>query len=180
MISLASRVLVNGRELSAPHVSTCLAQGESLVIERIVSVFSGKDARVPSLNALKHSKSQPLNLSSCVSAHLKEWEQFWSFVDLDFPEAQGLTDAQRFNLYHLKSSAALSPETSIPAKALTGRAYEGHVFWDTEIFMFPFFLYTEPETARELLLYRYNTLPGAKNEQQKWDFVALATHGSRA
>ncbi|MFZ9596678.1 MAG: hypothetical protein ACO3A2_11460, partial [Bdellovibrionia bacterium] len=73
-----------------------------------------------------------------------------------------LTQASRFNLYHLKIAAHAHTQVSIPAKALTGRAYEGHIFWDTEIFMLPFYLYTEPEIAKTLLRYRYQTLEGAR------------------
>ena len=51
---------------------------------------------------------------------------------------------------------------SIGARALTGTAYKGHVFWDTDIFMLPFFTLTYPEAARALLMYRYHTLPAAR------------------
>ena len=51
---------------------------------------------------------------------------------------------------------------SIGARGLTGKAYKGHVFWDTEIFMLPFFTLTYPEAARALLMYRYHTLPAAR------------------
>lgn len=63
----------------------------------------------------------------------------------------------------LTNSALLIDEhASIGAKGLHGEGYKGHVFWDTEIFMLPFFIYTYPEIARKLLMYRYNTLDGAK------------------
>src|SRR5829696_97093 len=50
------------------------------------------------------------------------------------------------------------------ARALSGERYRGHVFWDTETFVWPFYLSTHPATARALLMYRYNTLPGARNK----------------
>lgn len=68
-----------------------------------------------------------------------------------------------FALYHLIISGEFSGDKySIPARNLSGEAYKGHVFWDTEMFLLPFFTYTKPEIAKKLLLYRYNTLDGAR------------------
>ena len=53
------------------------------------------------------------------------------------------------------------PRVSVAAKGLSGEGYKGHVFWDTEIFILPFFLYSFPQVAKNLLTYRYLTLPGA-------------------
>jgi trehalose/maltose hydrolase-like predicted phosphorylase len=65
-------------------------------------------------------------------------------------------------MYHLRIAVDRDPRASIPGRAFTGRAYEGHVFWDTEIFMLPFYLYTAPPLARNLLRYRHHTLDGAR------------------
>lgn len=169
-VALASRITVNGRELKSPRVSTHLSPGEILVIERRVSVFCRKTASEALGHAINHSKSQPRNLTVSIEQHVREWGRFWTASDLAFPVAPGPTDALRFTLYHLQSSAALAPQTSIPAKALTGKAYEGHIFWDTEIFIFPFFLYTDPGIARQILLYRYNTLSGARQRAHEMGY----------
>ena len=50
----------------------------------------------------------------------------------------------------------------MPAKGLTGQAYEGHYFWDTEIYLLPFLTYTSPRIARSLLAFRYKMLPQAR------------------
>jgi alpha,alpha-trehalose phosphorylase len=68
----------------------------------------------------------------------------------------------RFNAYHLTIAADRDPRISVPARALTGRAYEGHIFWDVEIFMLPWYIHTFPDVARCLLSYRYQTLDGAR------------------
>ena len=71
--------------------------------------------------------------------------------------------ALRFAIYHLNGAANPADErVSIGARALTGDAYLGHVFWDTEIYVLPFYVATWPEAARALLMYRYHTLPGAR------------------
>ncbi len=68
----------------------------------------------------------------------------------------------RFNLYHLIQSVGRDKYSNIAAKGLSGEGYEGHYFWDTEIFIFPVFLLTKPSLAKNLLMYRYNTLDYAR------------------
>ncbi len=79
---------------------------------------------------------------------------------------EGDTEAQsalRFNIFHLSSCSNIwDQRVSIAAKGMHGEGYKGHVFWDTEIFMLPFFIYTYPEIAKNLLMYRYETLDGAR------------------
>jgi trehalose/maltose hydrolase-like predicted phosphorylase len=95
--------------------------------------------------------------------HRRAWRERWLDADI---AVHGDPDAQlamRFALYHL--IAAGDPESdvaSIGARAMTGPGYRGHVFWDTEIFVLPFFVWTHPQTARALLAYRYRTLPAAR------------------
>src|SRR5262249_8090466 len=59
--------------------------------------------------------------------------------------------AIRFNLFHILQAAARAENAGVPAKGLTGKAYEGHYFWDTEIYLLPFLIYTSPQIARNLL-----------------------------
>jgi alpha,alpha-trehalose phosphorylase len=59
-------------------------------------------------------------------------------------------------------ASARAEDTGVPAKGLTGKAYEGHYFWDTEIYLLPFLTYTSPRIARNLLMFRYNMLPQAR------------------
>ena len=83
------------------------------------------------------------------------------------PGRPAVEQALRFGSYHLRLPAGDDARVSIGARTLTGRAYEGHVFWDTEIFMLPFYLHTEPALARKLLLYRHHTLDGARRRARE-------------
>jgi kojibiose phosphorylase len=77
----------------------------------------------------------------------------------------------RFSIYHLLIAANESdPRVNIGANSLSGERYRGHAFWDTEVFMLPFFIYTQPATARALLLYRYHTLDGARRNARDGGF----------
>jgi alpha,alpha-trehalose phosphorylase len=70
--------------------------------------------------------------------------------------------AIRFNLFHILQAAARAEDAGVPAKGLTGQAYEGHYFWDTEIYVLPFLTYTSPRIAKNLLTFRYKMLPQAR------------------
>jgi alpha,alpha-trehalose phosphorylase len=73
-----------------------------------------------------------------------------------------IQQAIRFNLFHILQASARAESTGVPAKGLTGQAYEGHYFWDTEIYLLPFLIYTSPRIARNLLAFRYKMLPQAR------------------
>ena len=73
-----------------------------------------------------------------------------------------IQQAIRFNLFHILQASARAEDTGVAAKGLTGQAYEGHYFWDTEIYLLPFLTYTSPRIARNLLAFRYKMLPQAR------------------
>jgi alpha,alpha-trehalose phosphorylase len=70
--------------------------------------------------------------------------------------------AIRFNLFHILQASGGAEDTGVAAKGLTGQAYEGHYFWDTEIYLLPFLIYTSPRIAKNLLTFRYKMLPQAR------------------
>jgi len=86
-------------------------------------------------------------------------------VQLDGPER--FQQAVRWNLFQLHQASARAETTGIPAKGLTGQAYEGHYFWDTEIYVTPFLTYTEPRITRNLLRFREGMLPQARERAQE-------------
>ena len=73
-----------------------------------------------------------------------------------------IQQAIRFNLFQILQASARAEDAGVPAKGLTGQAYEGHYFWDTEIYVLPFLAYTSPKIARNLLTFRYKMLPLAR------------------
>jgi len=75
--------------------------------------------------------------------------------------------AIRFNLFHILQASARAEDAGVPAKGLTGQAYEGHYFWDTEIYLLPFLTYTSPRIARNLLTFRYRMLAQARSHARQ-------------
>jgi beta-phosphoglucomutase family hydrolase len=141
---------------------------EPPALRRIISVFTSRDGPDPRAAALAHLQSiGGQDFEALLAAHAQHWSAFWGKADVRVPGRPAVEQALRFGSYHLRIAAADDPRVSIGARTLTGRAYEGHVFWDTEIFMLPFFLHTEPALARTLLLYRYHTLDGARRRARE-------------
>jgi alpha,alpha-trehalose phosphorylase len=73
-----------------------------------------------------------------------------------------IQQAIRFNLFHILQASARADDAGVPAKGLTGQAYEGHYFWETEIYVLPFLIYTSPRIAKNLLTFRFKMLPQAR------------------
>src|SRR5215468_9910168 len=73
-----------------------------------------------------------------------------------------MQQAMRVNLFHVLQASARAENNGVAAKGLTGQAYEGHYFWDTEIYLLPFLIYTSPRIAKNLLTFRYKMLPQAR------------------
>ena len=89
-------------------------------------------------------------------------DRFWQTSDIRIAGDDKLQEGIRFNLYQLLQSVGKEPTSNISAKGLSGEGYEGHYFWDTEIYMYPPFLMTDPEIAKNLLLHRFSLLDAAR------------------
>ncbi len=139
------------------------SSGETVTVEKFITVFTSREEKEPILAAQAKLTELP-SYSSLIAAHEQAWEEVWDKSDILI---EGDTKAQlavRYNLFQLLSASPHDDKVSIPAKTLSGFGYRGHVFWDTEIFILPFFTYTQPETARKLLTYRYHTINGAQRK----------------
>src|SRR5262249_30570509 len=98
-------------------------------------------------------------------------DQFWrrSSVEVRNVKAERarlstveVQQAIRLNLFHILQASARAEDKGVAAKGLTGQAYEGHYFWDTEIYLLPFLIYTSPPIAKNLLRLRYSMLDQAR------------------
>jgi trehalose/maltose hydrolase-like predicted phosphorylase len=92
---------------------------------------------------------------------------FWDDADIVIKGDSLLQQGVRFNMFHLLQSAGRDGKTNIAAKGLTGEGYEGHYFWDTEMYVAPFFLHIHPEISRKLLEYRYSILDKARQRARQ-------------
>lgn len=90
-------------------------------------------------------------------------EGFWENADIQIGGDDALQQGIRFNLFHIMQAAGRDGRTGMGAKGLSGEGYEGHYFWDTEMYVLPVFAYTDAELAKALLSYRYDTLNEARD-----------------
>jgi trehalose/maltose hydrolase-like predicted phosphorylase len=139
--------------------------GQIAELDRIVAVARADkaedDPTERACAALTRSRAQ--GWRGIVSAHEAVWDARWTASDILIEGDDEIQRALRFAVYHLTSAANPEDErVSIGARALTGDAYLGHVFWDTEIYLLPFYTAVWPEAARALLMYRFHTLPAAR------------------
>jgi kojibiose phosphorylase len=140
--------------------------GETVHLDRMLGVFSSRDAANPAKAACDHiASTRARGFRAATGAHVDAWCRKWEAADVRIVGDEKAQRALRFASYHL--IAVANPEdahVSIGARGLTGEAYRGHVFWDTEIYMLPFYVCTDPPAARALLMYRYHTLDAARRK----------------
>jgi trehalose/maltose hydrolase-like predicted phosphorylase len=139
--------------------------GQLASFERFVAIVRTDSPELdPGPPARDHlALAQRAGWRGVVTAHEAAWTSRWRCSDVTIVGDTEAQHALRFAVYHLNGAANPADErVSIGARALTGDDYHGHVFWDTEIFLLPFYTLTWPEAARSLLMYRFHTLDGAR------------------
>jgi len=173
-VAVAARLLIDGELLTPSETSQFRwvwtwrsRPGQPVCFERIVAVARGDDGvEAPRAVALdKLDAARKFGWRGLVGSHEAAWAERWAASGIEIRGDPGAERALRFALYHL--NGAPNPEddhVSVGARGLTGDDYNGHVFWDTEIFLLPFFSFTWPMAARALLMYRFRTLPAAKDK----------------
>jgi trehalose/maltose hydrolase-like predicted phosphorylase len=144
--------------------------GQMIEVDRMVAVAradSCKDDPAPAAKAAL-ARSQESGWRAVLAAHEMAWQNRWRDADIVVEGDDTVQRALRFAGYHLISAANPEDErVSVGARGLTGDAYFGHVFWDTEIYLLPFYTMVWPEAARAMLMYRFHTLPAARRKAAK-------------
>ncbi len=100
------------------------------------------------------------------------WKKFWSRSDIQIDGDEADQQGIRFCIFQLQQTYhGADPTDNVGAKGLTGEAYSGHAFWDSETYCLPYYLFNNPAAAKYLLAYRYNTLQQAKKRARELDCV---------
>ena len=103
-----------------------------------------------------------------LESHKKQWQKIWQNNEILIDGDKNAQQWLNFSIYHIITAGTFSGnKVSIPARDLSGDAYKGHIFWDTEMYQLPFFILSQPDIARNLLMYRYNTLNGARENARQ-------------
>ena len=154
---------------------TFSVSGETeITLDKFVTVYSsldGDDEGLLGRASVHASEALDKGYVKLRESHTRAWDSRWQRADIGIEGDDEGQHALRYSLYQLLSAAPFHSEfLSIPARALSGQVYKGAVFWDTEIFMFPFFLAAFPEVARNLVRYRIHTLDGARAKAREYGF----------
>jgi kojibiose phosphorylase len=142
--------------------------GKTYTFFKYFAVFTDNDPVMVSVNeaaitCVQEAKS--MGYETCLKNHNTQWAKKWEYCDVKIDGDNEAQQALRYSIFQLLIVAPVNGSgNSIPARALSGQVYKGAIFWDTEMFMFPFFLYTYPEKAVELMRYRIKTLDGARRK----------------
>ena len=93
--------------------------------------------------------------------------EYWASADIEIGGDPSAQQAVRWNLYQLAQASARVQEQGIAAKAVSAGGYDGHYFWDTEIYVLPFLAYTQPSIARKLIRFRWDMLDSARKRAEE-------------
>jgi maltose phosphorylase len=161
---------IAGYELELPLLS-----GEESFVEKKVCNLVAKDAQADphelwrrGMEAVALQKAR--SFADAREDQERYWRAFWERFDIridgDEPNQQGI----RYCLFQMQQTYhGWDAANNIGAKGLTGEAYNGHAFWDTETYCLPFYLFTNPRAAKNLLEFRYTTLPQARERAAMLD-----------
>jgi len=141
------------------------AAGQSIRVSKFLAYHYADDRTPVELRALTKwtlDQAMETGFDRALEEQAQETAAFWDVADVQVdgdPEKQQVI---RWNLFQLMQASARVDDLGIPARGVTGPGYEGHYFWDAEIYVLPFLTYTTPRIARNLLLLRYRQLEKAR------------------
>ncbi len=158
----------------AGQLTLDLSQGETSALDRLIRIMAidlrrSGDPSASLRMTSSTSDSEPRGLP--VDEHVACWARFWETSDIQIegdPESQWKVRFALFHLWQCACENSVNTDASIGARGIHGEGYNGHVFWDTELYMLPFFTLNHPEVAKALLMYRHRRLPAAR-ERAKAD-----------
>lgn len=147
------------------------AEGKTVELVKYAAIYTERE--VPRQQVYKNVQDEIARFvedgfDQELEQHSRVYDALWNEADLQIEGDPSLDRSVRFNLFHLMSTANEHDDrVNIGAKLLSGEEYGGHAFWDTELFMLPFFAFVFPDTAKNLEHYRYHLLQAARENARK-------------
>ena len=146
------------------------ARGQSIVLCKYIAYATSRDfAEEQLFDAAKDlaAKAAQAGFARLRNDQIAYLKRFWDHADVIIKGDPALQQGIRVNMFHVLQSSGRDGKSAIGAKGLTAEGFCGHYFWDTEMFIVPFFLYNDPSISRKLLEYRYYTLDKAREGARK-------------
>ncbi|BCJ98281.1 glycoside hydrolase family 65 protein [Anaerocolumna chitinilytica] len=147
-----------------------IQEGEQLTITKVIHVSTDRDGEIPELK-VADVDIRTFNVDKALKRHRLKWAEKWEAADVKIIGDNRAQLAIRMSIYHLmRADNEDDPRVAICAKGHAGEGYCGRYFWDTEMNMLPFFIHSNPKAARNLVKFRYLTLPGAKENAKAYGY----------
>ena len=158
-------------------VTDVLEPGQRLCIFKMLAYGWSFERTVPALRdqvAAALAAARQAGLDGLLAEQRQYLDDFWARADVELSGDSELQQAVRFALFHVLQAGARAERRAIPAKGLTGTGYDGHTFWDTEMFVMPVLTYTIPDAAADTLYWRHSTIPAARQRAQELGMAGAA------
>ncbi|GLX52675.1 glycosyl hydrolase [Streptomyces hygroscopicus subsp. hygroscopicus] len=167
----------SGTDLARLTVTSVLEPGQTLRVEKLVAHGWSASRSLPAM-------ADQVDAALAAAAH-DGWpglladqraclDDFWARADVEVTGDEEIQQAVRFALFHVLQAGARAERRAIPAKGLTGSGYDGHAFWDTEMFVLPVLTHTAPAAVAEALHWRYTTLDEARERAAQLGLAGAA------
>ncbi|ALE93329.1 Trehalose phosphorylase [Arthrobacter alpinus] len=155
--------VVDQDESSVRYV-LALGEGEEFVLQESVSYVTAGASAAPDRGETLAMEAQAalVSVDAIFAQSAAHYAQYWATADIAVGGEPELQQAIRWNLFALAQATARAGVSGIPAKGVSGSGYEGHYFWDQEIYLLPYLTYTNPIAARQVLESRHRMLPAAR------------------
>jgi kojibiose phosphorylase len=141
-------------------------QGKTVEIEKLVATYTSRDVGKADVKAAVVEDLEAFAVEGVeaeLNRHVGVYRRLWDVIDVRIAGDERADKALRFNIFQLMNVVNENdPRVNVGAKGLHGDFYKGQTFWDTEIYLLPFFAYTWPAVARNFVMYRYLMLDGAR------------------
>lgn len=181
----ASSDFVLEQQCGCTRLRIQLAAGQSATVYSIGSIYTTRDTDAPDMAAVQSLQCGTVRqrYEQLLAEHCAAWDALWKIGEVTIEGDTQAMQALNYSLYHLN---CIAPEAgsrqSIGARGLSGQTYKGAVFWDTEMFILDYFLYTQPEVAKSFVEYRIDGLAGAlkKARQYGWQGAFYAWESQEA
>lgn len=158
-----------GENVVSSQVRIQLDKDETVTFDKLTAIYTNRDTETPLVSAISVlTDAVNSGYETLFNQHCEKWSEYWDLADIKIEGDEAAQIATRFSTYHIMIAAPqYDDDVSIGAKTLSGLGYKGHVFWDTELFMLPPFTLTMPKIARNMLMYRYKRLAGARQKARE-------------
>jgi kojibiose phosphorylase len=183
-VAVAAQVQLDGGDVASTDVAASdrsamrrhrigVVPDRKLIVETTAAVYSSKDvARPTAAAATAVAAGEAASYTTLRDASRERWTEIWKAIDIVVEGSPVAGAGVRFAAYHNRiCTPAHTDHLPVGARGLSCQAYQGSAFWDQEVYNLPAFLFTEPEIARSLLVYRHKTLDGARRKAARLGYA---------